>query len=272
MRYSIYRGEQIVLANFRPEGTITERVMGEETASLSFTLSSYIDFHIGDRISIYGKDYFLSTEPIVVKKSTREFQYSLIFYSLKYKLADFQMFFYDNNNELTLPDFYIMGTADTCLDVVLANANRADNGWTKGIVDSTEVKNVNFSDCNLLEAISKIADEFKLEYWIDSDKSMHFTERKPVSGYSFEYGKAKGLKNITRSILEGGSLVTRLYVKGSDKNLPKNYRGGQKNLRIDVPCLEKNINIYGLKEHTEKFEDIYPKRVGTVTTLKMLRL
>lgn len=267
MKYTIYRGAQVVIADITPEGTVTEKIMGEETVNITFSHTSKIEFHIDDKITVYGKDYFLSADPVTVKKSSREFQYTLLFFSVKYALSDVQMFFYDDENELTLPDFSIMGTAEDCLNVILANANRAQSGWSKGTVDETEVKNVSFSDCKCLEAISKIADEFELEYWIDSDKSIHFTERKPVSGYSFEYGKAKGLKDITRSVLEGGSLVTRLYVKGAEKNLPKNYRGGQKNLRIDVPYLEKNTIVYGIKEHIESFPDIFPRRVGTVTSV-----
>lgn len=267
MKYTIYRGAQVVVADITPEGTVTEKIMGEETVNITFSHTSKIEFHIDDKITVYGKDYFLSADPVTVKKSSREFQYTLLFFSVKYALSDVQMFFYDDENELTLPDFSIMGTAEDCLNVILANANRAQSGWSKGTVDETEVKNVSFSDCKCLEAISKIADEFELEYWIDSDKSIHFTERKPVSGYSFEYGKAKGLKDTTRSVLEGGSLVTRLYVKGAEKNLPKNYRGGQKNLRIDVPYLEKNTNVYGIKEHIESFPDIFPRRVGNVTSV-----
>ncbi|MCZ2084165.1 MAG: phage tail protein [Flavobacteriales bacterium] len=270
MRYDIKRGAETIASQFFLEGTVTERIMGEESVNVTFSHPSKIEFHIGDKITIYGKDYFLSADPSTVKKNSREFQYTMIFFSIKYSLSNWNVFFYDNDGLLTIPEFSIMGTASTCLDIVITNANRADSGWAKGVVDDTEVKNINFSDCNCLEAISKIAEEFKLEYWIDSNKSIHFTERKPVSGYSFEYGKAKGLKDITRSVLEGGTLVTRLYVKGSDKNLPKNYRGGQKNLRIDVPCLEKNIDIYGVKEHTETFSDIYPKRVGTVTAVDPL--
>lgn len=266
MKYTIYRGADIVVADVEIQGSVTEKIMGEESASLTFSSYEKIEFHIGDKITIFGRDYFLSTEPVTEKVNSRLFNYTLVFFSLKYILSDIQLFFYDNDNELTIPDFDIMGNASTCLDVILANANRIDSGWTKGTVDETEVKLISFSSVNCLEAISKLADEFELEYWIDADKSIHFTERKPVSGYSFSYGQAQGLKNIKRNILEGGSLCTRLYVKGSSQNLPKNYRSGQKNLRIDVPYLENNTAIYGVKEHTETF-DIYPKYEGTVTAV-----
>lgn len=266
MRYTIYRGNEVVVQNIHPEGTVTTKIMGEETAALSFTLPFDISFKLEDRIHIYGKNFFLADTPTIDKKSSREYIYTMSFLSLKYTLRDIQLMFYDENNELTMPAMPFMGTAEKALDMVMLNIARLQPGWTKGVVDETEVKNVEFTECNCLEALSKIAETFELEFWVDDDKSIHFTERKPVSGYSFEYGKGKGLKNINRKPLEGASIVTRLYVKGSEKNLPKNYRKGQKNLRMDVPYLEKNTDIYGIKEHTETF-DIYPKYEGTVTAV-----
>ena len=266
MRYTIYRGNDVVVQNIHPEGTVTTKLMGEETAALSFTLPFEITFKLEDRIQIYGKNFYLADTPTIDKKSSREYVYTMSFLSLKYTLRDIQLMFYDENNELTMPATPFMGTAETALDMVMLNIARLQPGWTKGVVDETEVKNVEFTECNCLEALSKIAETFELEFWVDDDKSIHFTERKPVSGYSFEYGKGKGLKNINRKPLEGASIVTRLYVKGSEKNLPKNYRNGQQYLRMDVPYLEKNTDIYGVKEHTETF-DVYPKYEGTVTAV-----
>lgn len=269
MKYTIYRGSAVVVADVEIQGSVSEKIMGEETASLTFSAYDKIDFHIGDKITIYGRDYFLQEDPITEKVNSRLYNYTLTFYSLKYSLSDTILFFYDENNELTIPDFDLMGNASTCLDLIISNLNAdpLNDGWTKGTVDDTEVKLISFASINCLEAISKLAEEFELEYWIDSNKSIHFTERKPVSGYSFAYGQSQGLRNIKRSILDGGSLVTRLYVKGGTQNLPKNYRSGQKNLRIDVPFLEKNVSIYGRKSHIETFEDIYPKYEGTVTAV-----
>ena len=269
MKYTIYRGSEVVVADVEIQGSVTEKIMGEETASLTFSAYEKIEFHIGDKITIFGRDYFLQDDPINEKVNSRLYNYTLTFYSLKYSLSDTFLFFHDENNELTIPDFDLMGNASTCLDLIISNLNAdpLNDGWTKGTVDDTEVKLISFASINCLEAISKLAEEFELEYWIDSDKSIHFTERKPVSGYSFAYGQAQGLRNIKRSILDGGSLCTRLYVKGGTQNLPKNYRSGQKNLRIDVPYLEKNVNIYGRKSHIETFEDIYPKYEGEVTAV-----
>ena len=79
--------------------------------------------------------------------------------------------------------------------------------------------------------------------------------------------KGNGLKGITRTPVEETGVVTRLYAVGSDKNLPANYRNGQKKLRMPVAYLEKNVSIYGRIEKLESFDEIYPKRVGTVTSV-----
>ncbi|WP_407517280.1 hypothetical protein [Elizabethkingia anophelis] len=266
MRYDIKRGNTVI-ANIRPTGKITSRIMGEELVNMSFALVRKIEFAMGDYVDVKGRRYYLLDSPTIVQKSTKEWQYTLNFKSVKYRLTDVSMLFYDELNNLTVPTFDIMGTAEKMIDLVITNANRDQSGWTKGIIDNTETKLVSFDDINCLSALAKIADEFKLEYWIDADQSIHFTERKPQANITLEYGRNKGLKALTQTPLADASIVTRLRVKGSDKNLPIKYRNGQKSLRIDVPYLEKNIDKYGVIEHTETFDDIYPHRIGTVTSV-----
>ncbi|MBE9391963.1 hypothetical protein [Elizabethkingia anophelis] len=266
MRYDIKRGNNII-ANVRPTGKITSRIMGEELVNMSFSLVQKIEFALSDYVDVKERRYYLLDSPTITQKSTKEWQYTLTFKSVKYRLTDVSMLFYDELNNLTVPTFDIMGTAEKMIDLVVTNANRDQSGWTKGIIDTTETKLVSFDDINCLSALAKIADEFKLEYWIDADQSIHFTERKPQANITLEYGRNKGLKSLTQTPLADASIVTRLRVKGSDKNLPIKYRNGQKSLRIDVPYLEKNIDKYGVIEHTETFDDIYPHRIGTVTAV-----
>ncbi|AGC39524.1 hypothetical protein G148_0219 [Riemerella anatipestifer RA-CH-2] len=249
----------------RATGSLTEKLFGEETLTLDFTLPHFVLFRIGDAVKVYDKTYYISQEPVVDKKSSREYVYNLVFNGEKYRLAEAQYFFYDENNNLTMPDFSITGTAQKMVELLVANANRTQTGWSVGNIDSTETKTIDFSDYNCLAALTRIAKDFGLEFWVDEDKSIHLEERKKVSGYTLEYGKSKGLKGITRNPYTESSLVTRLYARGSSRNIPKNYRNGQKFLRMPVPFLEKNTDKYGIVEHTQPFEDIYPKRVGTVT-------
>ncbi|MCW0514290.1 phage tail protein, partial [Riemerella anatipestifer] len=261
----IIKRNNSTVAPIKAKGTVVEKLFGEETVTMDFSLPHFVLFRIGDTVEVYGKTYYISQEPVVNKKSSREYVYNLVFNGEKYRLAEVQYFFYDENNELNISEFSITATAQKMVELLVANANRTQTGWSVGNIDSTETKTVDFSEYNCLAALTKISEEFGLEFWIDADKSIHLEERKKVSGYTLEYGKSKGLKGITRNPYTESSLVTRLYARGSSRNIPKNYRNGQKVLRMPVPFLEKNTDKYGVIEHTQPFEDIYPKRVGTVT-------
>lgn len=265
MKYIIKRKNQII-AQIRPEGQLQTSIMGEELVTMAFSLGRYIRFQTGDSVQVYGNLFYLASEPQVEKISTREFRYSLEFQGIKYELSKVQYLFPDAQNVLNLSEFHIMGTARQMLDLLVQNANRIGAGWSLGSIDTTETKQLHFSSENCLAVLSKIAQEFKLEYWVDANKSIHLTERKAVSGYSFEYGKSKGLVSLTRETQQGSNIITRLYAFGSEKNIAGNYRNGQKNLRMPVPYLEKNTDIYGIIEGSQTF-DVYPHRIGKVTAI-----
>lgn len=264
MKYTIKRNHQSI-ASVNATGDLTEKLFGEETLTMNFTLTKFVEFKIGDSVQVYGKTYYIATEPNVEKISTREYRYNLTFNGIKYRLAEVQYFFYDEKNQLTMPEFSIMGNAQKMVELLVANANRVQSGWSVGKVEDTEHKLVDFSNYNCLGALTRISDEFGLEFWVDADKSIHLTERKRASGYTFAYGQSKGLKSISRTPYTEASLITRLYAKGAERNIPKNYRNGQKALRMSVPYLEANTDKYGIVEHTQTFDEIYPKRVGVVT-------
>ena len=266
MMYDIKRNN-VIVASVQAEGKETIRMMGEETVSMSFKLPELKVLEKDDEIVVFGKKYYLSTEPSVEKISTLEWAYSLSFVSEKYKLGDAQFFFYDSNNVLNVTEFDPITTASSLVDLLVQNINRVHSGWSKGIVDNTDSKQVSFSGDNCLTALNKISEAFDLEFWVEDDKSIHFTEKNNPSGYSFEYGEGNGLKGITRQVSPDSNILTRLYATGAEKNLPVNYRDGQKKLRMAVPNLEKNVNFFGLIERVENFEDIFPKRIGTVTAV-----
>ncbi|ATC39588.1 phage tail protein [Elizabethkingia anophelis] len=266
MKYTIKRNNNII-AQVVPQGNVSTKIMGEELVNMTFELQAMVKFQIGDSVNVYGANYYLLQAPVVEKVNTKHFKYSLQFGSIIYELSKIQLLFPDADNNLTVSEGNPIGNADLLIGYVLNNANRLQNGWTKGTVIETEAKQVDFSEDNCLSALAKIAEAFEVEYWIDADKSIHIVERKSDSGYSFQYGKNKGLKSITRNPMDGSNIVTRLYALGSEKNIGAKYRNGAKRLKMDVPYLEKNTDIYNVIEHTKKFDEVYPKRIGTVTAV-----
>lgn len=238
MKYAIKRNNNLI-AQVEPQGNISTKIMSEELVNMTFELSTMVKFQIGDMVNVYGANYYLLQAPVVEKVNTKHFKYSLQFGSIIYELSKIQLLFPDAENKLTVSEGNPIGNADLLIGHVLNNANRLQNGWTKGTVIETEAKQVDFSEDNCLSAPAKIAEAFEVEYWIDADKSIHIVERKSDSGYSFQYGKNKGLKSITRNPMDGSNIVTRLYALGSEKNIGAKYRNGSKRLKMDVPYTEK---------------------------------
>ncbi len=266
MKYEIKRGNEVI-AEVYAEGQVAERIMGEQLVDATFSLPEKVFFQLWDSIVVDGVTYFLHTTPVEEKLSNRNFRYTLQFAGVKYFLANSLYFFPDKNNVLSVPDFSITGTAAQMLELLVQNANREQSGWSLGTVATDEAKTVDFSGHTCLSALSKIASEFELEYWVDADKSIHLEERIHLTDYFFGYGEKKGLKGVTKMPVEGANIVTRLYAKGGSKNLPNGYRNYSKNLQMPVPFLEKNTNKYGVIETVRSFDDIFPHRIGTVTAV-----
>lgn len=255
---------EISVVKVPAQGQIRKEVMGEDVAELNFVYGKKIDFQIGDYTYIFGNKYQLNQKPSVHKIAKSTYEYNLVMEGIKYDLAKVQYHFPDVQNSLNIPEWTLNANAERFIDLIVENANRVQSGWKKGIVEETEVKNINFSSNNLLQALSMLADEFGLEYWIDDDKTIHFAKHTVDRKRTFKYGLNKGLKSFKRENLNDSNIVTKLFAYGSSKNLPSGYLG--KRLSLDEP-LQKNTKRFGVIEHTEIFEDIFPHRTGTVTAV-----
>lgn len=266
----IFRGATgLLFKTINPDSSSSQLkvIMGDNKVVLTFTLNHFADFLFGDYCNIYGEKYKVNKPPPFTKNATNNYDYTLTMEAEYYDLRKVQFLFLGSTNTLRETSFSIMGTADTFIKLILDNANRVSPTWSRGDVINTSYKNLTFSKEDCLTALQRVAEAFDTEYWIDG-KEVNLTRRRNISTYSFEYGKSKGLHNITREVLAGSSLVTRLYVAGSDKNLPANYRNYTKRLKMvgGVDFLEQNLNI-GEVEGSMVFDDIYPTRTGRVTAI-----
>ncbi len=261
----------VVVASLKVTGTQTKKIMGENVVDLQVSTPGYIDILMGTKITVHGEDYILNKLPDLKKVSNLQYDYSLHFESVSYELINFLYLFYDPNNQPTEAQFSLMGNAETFIDLLIINANRAGSGWTKGIVDDTDFKNLSFSDENCLQVLNRLAQEFETEFYI-TGKTINFTKKGVNTGLTFEYGKNKGLYNIGRTTVDSKSIVTRLYVYGSEKNIPGDYRGSTFNKKLKMPVaignyIDKNIDKYGIIEAVKVFDNIYPRYTGTVSAV-----
>jgi hypothetical protein len=265
--YNIKRGVTTI-ATVRPEsGSQIKKIMGENQVDMVFTLNAPVDFAIGDWVEVFGENYTLNALPNLDKSSNNEYKYNCQFQGMQYELAKYNFMMLDSSNVPTEPDFSIMGNAETFIDLLVLNANRASSGWSKGDVDVTDIKSIAFSNANCMTALNQLAVEFENEFWIVG-KVIHFTKKGVASGLTFEYGKGKGLYSFNRQNKEGASIVTRLYAYGSTQNLPSGYRNYSQRLKLPELTgnyIDQGVAEYGVIEGIQIFDDIKPERIGTVS-------
>ena len=246
------------------EGTrLIRQLLGEDIIKSILKVPDIIDIAIGDYTVWEGICYYVNALPNIKKNSTNSFDYDITFESEYYELLKTQFLDLDGNS-----DFYLVGNVETFIDLIVTNMNREHTGWVRGTCKDTDYKLLSFSENNCMQVLQRLCGEFEGEFYFDG-KNICFTDKAgSPSGETFKY--KEGLRNITRQTLSEKNIITRLYAFGSKRNLASDYRDYCRRLKFVVEgksYLEKNTDKYGTIEHTEIFNDIYPHRTGTISSV-----
>jgi len=244
---------------------------GANEVSLTVESAVPLELTIGDYAVIFGERYTINQLPNPEKKGDRRFVTTIKMESAQYDLLRVQFFNTDVSGFNTSPDFTLTGNLAFFCGVVVNNANRVFSGqWSTGSMSSTGDKTISFNEDNCLGALQKICQEFETEFKVSQssdNKSITIGTFGSILGTTFEYGKGKGLYNLSRQTLNDKSVVNRLYLFGGTKNIPPNYRNFSQRLTIQGGYIQDNASIsaFGIIEGVKTYEDIFPKRKGTVT-------
>jgi len=267
MDLQIYRGSSVNLTTTIDEKTkLNQRFFGENNIRAELEFRSVPDIAIGDYIVWEGVKYYINTLPDVTKIASNSYKYIVTFESEYYEIAKVQFL----NSGVS--EFYLIGILEDFIDLVITNLDRIyGNGvWTRGTCNQSnaEYKLLSFNAENCMEVLERLCTEFEGEVFFNR-KVIKFTDTTGVqSGLTFKY--RYGLRGFTRQTVSNKNIVTRLYGFGSKKNINTDYRSGAERLLFEnggVNYLEKNVATYGTIEHSVVFEDIYPHRDGTVTSV-----
>lgn len=265
--YDIIRGSDIIVT-VKPTGKRSRKMMDVNQVNMSFTLNEAINFMIGDYIMVAGERYTIKAPhlPAMTKESSIKYSYQLLFKNKAADLIEPAYLQLDADNKFTIATFDLMGNADTFIDLLILNANRDQSGWVKGTVDETPFINQPFANENCLSVLSTLATTYNLEWWVDG-QTIHMTKKGVNENLKLRYGKGNGLYTIGRTTVTDRNIVTRLYAYGSEQNLPANYKGYSKHLKLpgDTPYIMGNTAKYGIVERSVSFDDIRPERKGVVT-------
>lgn len=264
----------------------TVELLGVDVVDISVQSAKKLNFLIGDKITIIGRDYTLNTAARERKISENNFQYDMQFEGVQYDLLRVAYNVNINTTSNIIQDISgdsITGNIKLFLDVLISNANRVFGAgkWAIGTYPlNTKTITLTFNDSdNCLNVLQTLCgeDNFSTEFKINIDSSGNRVINIGTIGnnftYTFQYGKGKGIYELTRERLSSSNIITRLNCFGGSKNIitPK-YRAS----KLCLPTKSKSqsfiedasaIAKYGIWEGSKEFDDIYPKRTGTISSL-----
>lgn len=256
-------------------------LMKEDYISIVFSLETPVQLEIGDNVDYEGSLYYITDKVYpTFNTSNGGYDYTLRLESHYYRWKN-HILFYDRqgNKEAS---WSLTRSPEAHLSIVVSNL-RAIGFTFKGkeyqaIVDSTVdpvAKFVQYNNTNIIDALTKIAEAWECEWWVDGDKIYlgHLEHGEPVN---LEIGKE--ISSMSRSQSQD-IFATRLYAFGSSRNLPSDYRKGETGAvvegvvqkRLMLPAGTPYVDVIeGLEEEQVVeaviiFEDIYPRVTGTIT-------
>lgn len=231
------------------------------TLYLYFASEEFINIPVRAYCIYKNITYYLMDPDDFKKKSSRNFEYTLVMYDIgailgKYKCRDIV------SKRLK---FDYTAKPHEHLQLIVDNLNMRDSGWKVGECIEAEEKTINYNHIFCSEALPTIADTFKTEYEIDpAIKTIHLRKVEYNKGepLPLEYGKDKGfVPGLGRSNKDGNRPVTILYVQGGEQNIDFSKYGSKELL------LPKNQRLeYEGRAYVSDAEGLYIKRADTTLT------
>ena len=253
---------------------------GDDTVDITVQSPYPQTYDIGDKITVFGRDYTLNRLSKPKKSGAHEFQYTLQFEGVQYDLlrATYDVTIDTTNNNLQdVQGDSLTGNLHRFLTVLIANANRVFPGkWRLGSCPETASDvTLTFGESdNCLSVLQSLMGKFgeSLFFDIAVDGSVYVLNILSASRtlpFTLEFGKNKGLYMISRDNVSSANIVTRLKVYGSASNITSKYRAD----RLCLPgktkaqsYIEKPEAVakYGIFEGRKHFDNIKPTFTGHV--------
>ena len=250
--------------------SVTEEIGGECSVSASFTHTGYVPLDVDDYIEVEGVRYKVRSRYRPKQKNTQTYEYSVKFYAPIHDAEDTLMLFQEGG---TTSEFSYDGGPREHLQLWIDNMNRRAGGnlWSIGTVITAENKVIDYRNVKCWDAAfgsNGIAATFDTEMWADG---YVINLCKAERGEVVELGYLQGLTNLAQEDNGEVKFFTRLFPLGSTRNIDATKYGYS---RLQLPSREiyvdKNVDLYGVKEETEEaaFAEIYPQYVGTVSSVR----
>lgn len=262
-------------------------IMSTHTVTLYYSLAEHVEIPVGSYIIYQAARYTLWAPENFKKNSTRNFEYTVEFGDNTELL---KLYKYKDLSEIPYRvKFPLTAKPKTFLKLLVDNMNLRDSGWSVGSCIDTVEKALSFNHEYCYDVLSRFASEWGTEWQVD-DKTISLckVEKFKSSPLPLSYGKGKGIIPGTGRGNQGDKKpVSLLYVQGGERNidyskyksksllLPKSQELEYEGRHYVTDAHGMYITRVGsmpdiIREDSYDASDIYPKRVGTVTTVEVV--
>lgn len=249
--------------------TQVKEIQGDNVLTLSFLLHRHVPLDVDDYVDFLGERYRLRERYRPRQKSTMEWDYDLKLYGIESMIKNWLVVkMVDGEQD---PVFTLTAPPREHVDMIVNCMN--DTGghaadWKVGRVDGTDNITIDYFGKYCDEALKELAEKTGTEWWMEgSTVNLCRCEH----GERITLGYDKGLTSIDPGTANNVKFYTRLYPKGSSRNIaPEKYGHSRLQLPDGRKFVEVNADKYGRVDHYEEaaFADIYPRRVGKVTSVR----
>lgn len=250
-------------------------LLADDTITVTVESARPLDITIGDNIRIFGKRYTFNQLPQPTKNGERVYSYELTLEGLQYDLIDVH---YHLPEDAYGETYY--ANLQRHLEILAWNINRIHPGWRVIVdpdaYDPDNYQNITTSEKNALAMLQDLCSLFGVEFELTAEGNGGLVHVKKKAGvthpFTLQYGRGKGLYKLSRANVNNAGITNRLYVYGSQENLPRNY-GHTKLCLAETSRLtsyledKDSIDAYGVKEGEKNYPDIKAERVGIITAL-----
>jgi len=174
---------------------------------------------------------------------------------------------YDLTNVLCQLDdavsFDYTSDAAGVLDLIILNLNRVYSGvWVRGVCSITPIFNLRIENENCLSFLVRACLLYVVEFEIQTIGTLNYIHIRDKIGIfnGLTYQIGRGLFSVQHNHIDVSALCTRLYARGGSTNVPDGYGS----TRLQVPIIEQNVALYGIREVVQVWDDIYPHYTGVV--------
>lgn len=271
-------------------------IMGDHNLTLYFSLSEHVEIPVGAYCDYQNERFTLERPEALKMKHSRYFEYTV---KMESNEAKAKIFMFRNPVDGRLR-FSLTATPREHLQMFVDNMNRRDSGWSVGkCVDGTEVL-ITYDHVKCYAALGLMAQELKTEFEFNGKQvSLRKVEYNKSNPLPLSYGRGKGFKpNVGRSNSSEEPPVEVLFVQGGERNIDRSKYGAGElllpklqtiaydgehfedeegfneesarryvvdDLGLSIRRIDATPSTYA--EDSLDCSDIYPKRVGKVTSV-----